>query len=487
MRQRSFFLLHILIVLSLTLLLGACKASQNRSTSRAEPSQKTPYPVITGTVSYLERMALPPDAVVYVDLYAMVPGEATRIVSTLSLPTEKGGIPVAFRIVPEALPSGGSYAVGATIEAAGKKLFASPKPFPIDMKMLRSGKLKPLEIIVKRYIEEAQSAPTYTQTAKFPGTFTGRADTPEGSLQMTLFVLPNHVFVLRGEAGNTVRYQMSGRWHLVYNGTSLQLASPGLWPIRLPILADGSLVLREIPADDKGVTGQHLGMLRMVPVPPNAKLASPWPQTRTMTGLYHHTGTQGFIRDCATAEQFQLMGGPDAMQLEAAYQKEKAAGAPLLVTASVSLPPIEPVDKGDYDVLRVEAFISMKNAQCPATTTGSAKDLLGDGRWKLLEAYGQKVAILDNFPEPHLVFEASTDKLFGSDGCNNFFGAFSVKDAGMSFSNMGSTMKMCPEVDQQAMRIQRLWQDVDGWRVFGQILELTSHGEVVAIFERVAL
>jgi uncharacterized lipoprotein YbaY len=77
-------------------------------------------------VTYLERIALPPDARVEVRITR---GERL-LARTLISP--KGAVPIPFTlsVLPEAVPDASGYALEASIFAADGPLFATPAPVP---------------------------------------------------------------------------------------------------------------------------------------------------------------------------------------------------------------------------------------------------------------------------------------------------------------------------------------------------------------------
>ena len=61
------------------------------------------------------------------------------------------------------------------------------------------------------------------------------------------------------------------------------------------------------------------------------------------------------------------------------------------------------------------------------------------------------------------------------------------KDQGMSFSNGGSTLRLCPQGEEQARAIHAMFARVDEWNINGSMLELRSKNSIVAVFEAVEM
>jgi len=89
---------------------------------------------VTGTVAYRERIALPPGAVVKVQLVDVSRADAPSIVlGEQTIQTAGKQVPFAFEIAydPSAIDERMSYAVQARIEDGGRLLFVSDQRYPV--------------------------------------------------------------------------------------------------------------------------------------------------------------------------------------------------------------------------------------------------------------------------------------------------------------------------------------------------------------------
>jgi putative lipoprotein len=99
------------------------------------PIVETPSPpsrtVVSGSVSYLERIALTPQAVVRVEVVREGPGEGpARVVGEQTL-REPGQVPIAFSVpLSETLEPSAAYVVRASI-TDGERVLASREPVPV--------------------------------------------------------------------------------------------------------------------------------------------------------------------------------------------------------------------------------------------------------------------------------------------------------------------------------------------------------------------
>jgi heat shock protein HslJ len=78
------------------------------------------------------------------------------------------------------------------------------------------------------------------------------------------------------------------------------------------------------------------------------------------------------------------------------------------------------------------------------SATGSAS-IVGK-YWKLVELNGVTVQSADQLKrEPHMILNASENKVNGNSGCNSFFGSFELQAGNViTFSKIGSTRMACP-------------------------------------------
>ena len=122
----------LLVLLSMLLLAGCAEIG-----SRPEAS-------VTGTVTYLERIALPDGALLRVTLLDMDAGPAP--VAEVEIP--QPSVPVAFnlRYDPRAIDAARTYAVQAQIAAAGRLLFLTVD----EHRVITGGAGRRVHIVLRR-------------------------------------------------------------------------------------------------------------------------------------------------------------------------------------------------------------------------------------------------------------------------------------------------------------------------------------------------
>jgi putative lipoprotein len=108
-----------------TLALSAC------STTPAGDTR--PTGTVTGKVTYLQRMALPSNALVEVALLDVTRQDAPpMLIAAQTLPTP-GQVPIAFKVNydPAVIDPDRTYAIQARILAGGKLLLSNPAVYPV--------------------------------------------------------------------------------------------------------------------------------------------------------------------------------------------------------------------------------------------------------------------------------------------------------------------------------------------------------------------
>lgn len=104
--------------------------------------------------------------------------------------------------------------------------------------------------------------------------------------------------------------------------------------------------------------------------------------------------------------------------------------------------------------------------------------------WRMSEINGKAVEQFQSQPEPHLIFKEDGQAI-GSDGCNNFFMSWKREGQNLRFLSGGSTLRLCPQGDEQARAIHSMFTHVDEWNITGSRLVLRSQNSVIAVFEAV--
>lgn len=123
-------------------------------------------------------------------------------------------------------------------------------------------------------------------------------------------------------------------------------------------------------------------------------------------------------------------------------------------------------------------LIALMFAGCCACRKGKNNLPLQGTEWHLMRMMGQDLTIdSDKF-----VFTFSADGEFaGTGACNRIFGAYKSNDSrALSFENLASTRRMCPDANLET-EFSAVLGRATHYEVDGNILMILSNGEVQAI------
>ncbi len=120
---------NFLAVLLLLLLPGLGTAGEEGPASGSNGSTE----LVTGSVSYRERIALPADAVIHVSLLDVsLMDVAAKLISEQTItPRHQVPIPFALEYDPQDIDERMTYAVRATIRSAGKLIFTTDRSYQV--------------------------------------------------------------------------------------------------------------------------------------------------------------------------------------------------------------------------------------------------------------------------------------------------------------------------------------------------------------------
>jgi putative lipoprotein len=130
--------------LSLTVLILLIAACGGRSSTPAAEASAA----VTGTVTYRERMLLPPDAVIQVSLVDVsLMDVPAKLISRQEIRPEHA-VPIAFKLPydPEAIDERMTYAVQARISSGDKLLFITDTSYQV----LTRGQPDHIDLVLKR-------------------------------------------------------------------------------------------------------------------------------------------------------------------------------------------------------------------------------------------------------------------------------------------------------------------------------------------------
>ena len=202
-----------------------------------------------------------------------------------------------------------------------------------------------------------------------------------------------------------------------------------------------------------------------------------------LKGYYSYMADAGIFIDCKTDKKYPVVMEADNISLESAYLKiVENPGEKIIVTITghfETRPKIE--GTGEREFLIVEKFDNIwPHIDC-VRNLGTAN--LKNTFWDLRELNGKSTLGYKFEKEIHLLIKQDKS-IKGFSGCNNYFGSSSASDDSLKFSQIGSTLMMCENIEIEREYFQTL-EKVNMYRIYGEYLYLYEGNKLLAIFESV--
>ncbi len=391
-----------------------------------------------GTLFYRERMALPPEVVVSVHLY---PLHSPIPVATSIMPVSGNG-QLPFRVYYLEQTLDAQVRLTASILYSGETLFATQTDEVVSVPG------QPNVLIYRTMQGEHQLPPLET-----PASYKGTLKSGDKQVSVHLYLEDGGLALLTQDGD---RNQYMGTWMEKDRNRTIEVTRGMLKPVTATREAGGGLLLH-------GLSSQ----------PVELKPADiPWPsQGFLLEGELRSQNGSPVFSECNSQRDIPLLTtGKGYSQLSQIMQENGSASVVLEGR----------MQDGHLEASNV--FIVRKGGVCSTENYASAPLL--ETYWRLREINGKPVTIYPDQPEPHLILR-DNGQASGSDGCNNFFMSWQRKDNSMTFSEGGSTLRLCPQGEEQARAMHEMFSKVDEWNINGSMLELRSDNSIVAVLEAV--
>jgi heat shock protein HslJ len=104
---------------------------------------------------------------------------------------------------------------------------------------------------------------------------------------------------------------------------------------------------------------------------------------------------------------------------------------------------------------------------------------LTNTRWKLIKIPGMEMPLLNK--DAFIQFTTDNNRAFGSGGCNNMRGSYSLTGKNLKIGQMASTMMACsPEIMQVESAFSKALTETDSYSISGDSLKLKKGDTVLA-------
>jgi uncharacterized lipoprotein YbaY/heat shock protein HslJ/uncharacterized lipoprotein NlpE involved in copper resistance len=431
---------------------------------------------VTGSATYLERIALPPGAVFEARLEDVSRSDVPAVVINNAVITDPGNPPFSFSI-----PFSGkqinrrhSYAVRGTIRVDGRLIMATDQHYPVITRgMPRAAALflKPVRQTVPPAGEGASKGPplpdhfTGAHGLRLPATYEGVlpcGDCP--GIRWHLNLMPDQTFYLKLEYLERNGYfEDSGRWRLELPERRLVLSGRGGTRDRFAI--DGQM-LSKLDANGNSLPSSMNSTLERAADFSWIDISNP------MRGIYEPGPGGGTLTDCVSGHTYPVAGNIQLLT-------RASEGGPMMLDLKAQITRPEGHEEAvlkPLDVLRLRPGEGCEQHRAAAPLTNTY--------WRLVELDGEPVRTMEGGREPHIMLRPEGNQFSATVGCNQMGGTYTLNGDAISFSRMRTTMMACqgPAADLEN-RFQRWFTRAAKWRLNGQSLTITATDDSTALFE----
>lgn len=467
--------------LLLLALLAALALLPRPGPARAEGETVT----VSGTVTYRERILLPPGArleVVVEDVSrADAPAERLAVWETRT----EGAPPWRFSMeVPaDRIDPAASYALRARLERDGRLIMTTDTHVPV----LTRGAGTEAELILKAVprsgaADAPEPGPLPAHGLRLPATFRGTLPAASGGGVVTrLDLWADGGFHLeeRYEGGTAAPIHSLGRWAAEPQDERLTLRTPDgavrYFAVTGPqglrqMTPDGAPIVSDLPYD---LTGGPLE-------PPEI--------AGRFRGALRYMADAAVFADCLTGQSWPVAFEGDWPAAERAYLALGPEGAPVTAVVEGRVETRPAMEGPDRPTLVIDRFAAL----LPDTTCerAQADSALVNTYWRLRRIGEETLGILPANREPHLALsEGAQPHWRATVGCNTLLGQWSGTAAALSFQPGPTTLMACPPpLDRLERGLIEALADTREARITGPLMELfDAEGTRLAVFEAVYL
>lgn len=458
---------------------------------------------VSGSVSYRQRIAMPPEAVLTVrvedvsraDVPAVVLAEMHETFGARQVP-----IPFSLKVPGVAIDPGSNYAVRASITVGGELRFTTTRRYAVlthgapEKVDLVLDAVRPVAGTMVSTDLPATALPAMPASAvgfELPATFTGImpcADCP--GIAQTLTLRADGLYRLRriylGKPDG--QFSEPGRWTAEARGKVLSLRS-GTDVILFAVRDDGSL--RQLDREGQAIeSAANLDLHRSAQVEPISEVLR-W------RGEFRYLADAATFTDCASGMHWPVAMTDAYLAMERDYlQSHSSPGAPLLVKLDGRLALSQALEGASREQLVVERFVgSQPGAACGSAASGNegGKDSvtadLKNTYWKLIELDGKKIMMpATQEREVRITLSSLGARMTAFAGCNQLTGSYVQQGKALRFSQMAGTLMACasPLMEIES-NVLKMLGATTGYRIEGQQLTLLQGDKALARFEAVYL
>lgn len=393
---------------------------------------------LEGSLFYRERIALPPEFVISVQLYPLHSSIPTSVAVTPSHEPRN----LNFKIYYLEQTISNQMRVAASILNSGETLFSTKEDIIV------SPHDTPSIMLYKNQPGEKQLSPLIPPVSY------------EGTLKKNGNELSIHLYLEKGGLALLTHEEdlnpSMGTWMEKDRNRTIEISRGTQKPVTATRGNEEFLLL-------EGLSPQAIEL---------KKTNAPWPDKNIfIEGELRNVNGAPLFSECNTQRDISLLSTGKNYDKLTKLSLENNTSTVVLEGR---------LQNGSLDASRL--FLVQKGGLCSAEQYASVPLL--QTYWRLRELNGIQVKTFSDQPEPHLILR-DKGQASGSDGCNNFFIGWKKENNSITFSAGGTTLRICPQGNEQAMDIHKMFAETDEWSINGSMLEFRSQNRLVAVFESV--
>lgn len=464
---------------------------------------------ITGTIAYRERVALPSEAVIDIQLQDVsIADIAAPVIAETMLNAEGRQVPVQFSLTydPAKIDPSHRYSVRATIRSGdGMLMFTTAQSYPVltagapskvNLLLRTVGhgpkpgavvKPKTQEHTPQPAAETADKQPPDETSPKAVATETAPPPAPQAEASQAEKTPPSEgkPAPQPGQAAPSVVSQPSD----TASATKADEKSTASTPVPAPSEAKpseaapaGSEITAAAPQQtpSEATAPQAAPPERAIANPESgvATSASPQPQPKA-------ADTQPVPSDQPAVASEPLPAGQQTQQTETKpADTQPATQEPKPAETQEALPdsPSTVAKLASPEVTPEPTAVPEPEPEPESRPERPKADTpLADTQWKLVQLGGVQI-VIDPFSHPMtLAFSPEGRRIAGSAGCHSYVGTFTDEQGKLSLKPGDMVSMGCPQnVITREQKFVAAMRDADAYRIAGNYLVLTSKGKVVA-------
>lgn len=437
---------------------------------------------ITGTATYRERIALPPNAVFEARLEDVSRADApAQVVNSVTI-AGPGNPPISFTIpfTGKEIDRRHHYSVSGSIRVDDRLVMATDRASPV----ITQGMPNAVTLLLKAVpqtpppgqdeVEKHVGPPLPDRFIgahglNLPATYEGIlpcGDCPGTRWHLNL--MPDQTFYLKMEYLERDGYlEDSGRWYIKTPENRLILSGRrGTATEGFAITGD---TLGKLDAEGRPITAANLNFTLK-----RADDFTWFDVTNPMRGTFEPSREGGTFTDCLSGHSYPVAGN---------IQLLSAAAGGGAITLDVRARIIKPGGRPEAMLMPLEIVELHPGEGCEQHRAAAP---LTETYWRLIELAGDPVRVMENRREPHIILHADGNRFAATMGCNQMGGTYKVTGDAITFSEVRSTLMACMgPVSELEARFKRWLSRTATWRLDGQTLTITAQDGATALFEAV--